>query len=102
VSASQNTRAVGLAVFSIACVVFVITTLAVKGPGSHDWGTPLATVWVTALVAAVLASLAAPVAARRSSLSPLARAAVFACSLPALGFVALLAYFFIAVVPRLA
>jgi hypothetical protein len=102
VSSSRKSWAVGLAVASIACGAFVITTLAVTGPGSNDWGIALSVVWVTALIVAVLASVAAPIAALRSSLSPLARAVVFACSLPALIFASFLAYFFIVVLPRLA
>jgi hypothetical protein len=97
VGASANTWAVRFAVLSITCTAFVIATLVAGG----DWGIGLSVIWVIALAVAVLASVAAPIAALRSSLSPFARAVVFACSLPALVFLALLAYFFIVVLPTL-
>jgi hypothetical protein len=82
--------------------VFVVATLVAKGTGSNDWGTALNTLWITALVVAVIASLTAPITALRSSLGPRGRGLVFACSLPALLFVALLVYFFVVILPSIA
>jgi hypothetical protein len=79
-----------------------VATLVAKGTDSNDWGTTLNTFWITALIGAVIASLTAPIAALRSSLNPRGRALVFACSLPALLFVALLLYLVVVVAPSIA
>ena len=70
--------------------------------GDDEWGTALNALWIATLVVAVVASIIAPLAARRSSLGPGARAIVYAGSLPALLVVGFIAYFFIVVLPRLA
>ncbi len=101
-NASPKAWAIGLAASSIACFTVVVATLAAKGTDSNDWGTALSTLWTTALIVAVIASLTAPIAALRSSLGLRGRALVFACSLPALLFVALLLYLVLVVVPSIA
>jgi hypothetical protein len=86
----------------MGCAIFVVATVVAKGGGSNHWGIALNTLWITALIVSAIAGLTAPVAALRSSLGPLARVLVFACSMPILLFLGLLAYFFIVVLPRLA
>ena len=102
VNASPKAWAIRLAASSIACAAFVIATAVAKGTGNNDWGAALNTLWIAALVLAVIASLAAPIAALRSSLGPRGRVLVFACSLPALLLVAFLVYFFVVILPRIA
>jgi hypothetical protein len=98
VNASPKAWAIALAASSVGCFAFVVATLVAKGTDSNNWGTTLNTLWITALIGAVIASLTAPIAA----LQPARTRPRVACSLPALLFVALLLYLVAVVAPSIA